>query len=148
MPMCSTNTWVRVRLTHMELYIMHNINIYNQSRSPPDRHPQLVLQGWRLQGWLLGGSPYSSRRQAGRRSEHTPHESENTRFSIGCKLACASICPAMPLTPSVPSRDALLNTAGLALQGRFVTPSHTRRLLRKTPVSNRTVVRTHSTVTE
>ena len=98
------------------------LNIYNQFRIPPDRHPQLVLQGWRLRGWLLGGSPYSSRRHAGHGSEHTPHASENTRcaaagscgsrserlrletrrsatkksFSIGCKLACARMCPAMP----------------------------------------------------
>ena len=96
MPLCSTITWVRIRLTYMGLYNMHNINIYKQFRSPPGRHTQLVLKRWHLQWWIPGGSPYSSRRQAGRWSEHTPHDSENNRVSIGCKLACARICPAMP----------------------------------------------------
>ena len=91
--MCSTITCSGLRLTHMRLYNMHNIHIYNQSRSPPDRHPQLVIEWWHRQGWIIGGSPYSSRRYAGFSSERTPHECENARISIGCKLACASICP-------------------------------------------------------
>ena len=98
--MCSTITCSGLRLTHMGLYNMHNINIYNHFRSPPDRHPQLVLDGWRLQWWLLGGSPYSSRLQAWRRSEHTPHESENARISIRVQACLRPLLShAMPLTP-------------------------------------------------